>query len=115
MIRAAIGDTIDVKRSSGNVYVDLKFSDSVEMLAKARLVAQIQRVLTARKLTQAAAAEVLGIDQPKISMLLRGHFQGYSQARLIGFLNKLGQDVEIVIKDAPRRRSGEGRLSVVFA
>ena len=115
MKQTATDDTIDVKRSSGNVYADLKFGDSVEMLAKARLVAQIQRVLTARKLTQAAAAEVLGIDQPKISMLLRGHFQGYSQARLIGFLNKLGQDVEIVIKDAPRRRSGEGRLSVVFA
>ena len=115
MKRKLVEDVIEVKRGSRNVYADLGFADSVEMLAKARLVAQIQRVLTARKLTPAAAAGVLGIEQAKSSMLLRGHFQGYSQARLIGFLNKLGQDVEIVIKDAPRRRSGEGRLSVVFA
>ena len=115
MKRKQVAEAIEVERSSGNVYADLGFTDSAEMLAKAGLVAEIQRILTARKLTQAAAAEVLGIDQPKISMLLRGHFQGYSQERLIGFLTKLGQDVEIIIKNAPRRRSGEGRLSVVFA
>ena len=115
MKRKQTEEVIGVERSSGNVYADLGFADSAEMLAKARLVAQIPRILTARKFTQAAAAEVLGIDQPKISMLLRGHFQGYSQTGLIGFLNKLGQDVEIVIRDAPRRRSGAGRLSVVFA
>ena len=115
MRRSSESTILKIERSSGNVYADLGFADSAEMLAKARLVAQIQRILTTRKLTQAAAAALLGIDQPKISTLLRGHFQGYSQTRLIGFLNKLGQDVEIVIRDAPRRRSGEGRLSVVFA
>lgn len=103
MKRKPVDTAIEIEASSGDVYADLGFAEAEEMLAKARLVAQIQRILTARKLTQAAAADVLGIDQPKISMLLRGHFQGYSQARLIGFLTKLGRDIEIVIKDAPRR------------
>lgn len=115
MKRKPLEEPIEIERGSGNVYADLGFSDSAELLAKAKLVAQIQRILAARKMTQAAAAEVLGIDQPKVSMLLRGHFHGYSQARLIGFLTRLGQDVEIVIKEASRRRSGQGRLSVVFA
>ena len=91
MKRKVIDDTVEVKRGSGNVYTDLGLSDSVEMLAKARVVAQIQRVLTGRKLTHAAAARMLGIDPPKISMLFRGHFHRYSQVRLAGFLAKLKQ------------------------
>jgi transcriptional regulator with XRE-family HTH domain len=65
-------------------------------------------------LTQAAAAEIFGLSQPKVSALLNGHFQGYSQERLIGLLNRLGCDVEIIVKAAPRRRT-MGRVSVAFA
>ena len=89
MKRKVIDDTTEVKRGSGNVYADLGFSNSVEMLAKARLVAQIQRVLTDRKLTQAAVAQMLGVDRSRISKLLRGHFHCYSRLRLTGFLSTL--------------------------
>lgn len=106
---------IEYEVSSGNVYTDLGFSNSDEMLAKARIVAQISRILQARKLTQAKAGELLGIDQPKVSALLRGHFQGYSQERLIGFLTKLGMDVEIVVRPKAKKRQTEGHVSVVFA
>jgi predicted XRE-type DNA-binding protein len=49
-------------------------------------------------MTQAEAAELLGIDQPKISALVNGKLSGFSTARLFRFLNALGQDVEIVVK-----------------
>lgn len=71
---------IEHEVSTGNVYADLGFSDAPEMLAKARIVSQIGRIIRARKLTQMQAAELLGIDQPKISALLRGHFKGYSRS-----------------------------------
>ena len=83
--------------------------------AKARIVAQIGRIIQARKLTQVQAAELLGIDQPKVSALLHGHFKGYSQERLVGFLTKLGMDVEIVVRPRAKKRQGEGAVSVVFA
>jgi predicted XRE-type DNA-binding protein len=106
---------IDYEVSTGNVYADLRFADSAEMLAKARIVSQIGHIIQVRKLTQVQAAELLGIDQPKISALLRGHFKGYSQERLIGFLTKLGMDVEIVVRPRAKKRQSEGAVSVVFA
>ena len=101
--------------SSGNVYADLGFADSAEMLAKARIVAQIGRIIQAHKLTQAEAGALLSIDQPKVSALLRGHFRGYSQERLIGFLTKLGMDVEIVVRPKAKKRQAAGSVSVTFA
>lgn len=114
MTRKATKD-IDYEASTGNVYADLGFADAAEMLAKARLVAQVGRIIQARKLTQAQAAELLGIDQPKVSALLRGHFKGYSQERLIGFLTKLGMDVEIIVRPRASKRQKEGAVSVVVA
>ncbi len=107
--------TIDYEVSSGNVYADLGFADATEMLAKARIVSRIGHIIQARKLTQAQAGQLLGIDQPKISALLRGQFRGYSQERLIGFLMKLGMDVEIVVRPKAKKRQAFGSVSVVFA
>ena len=115
MTRKTIKDKIDYEVGSGNVYADLGFADSAEMLAKARIVSEIARIIQERKLTQTKAAELLGIDQPKVSALLRGHFQGYSQERLIGFLTKLGMDVEIVVRPKARNKQTAGLVSVVFA
>ena len=115
MTRKTIKDKIDYEVGSGNVYADLGFADSAEMLAKARIVSEIARIIQERKLTQTKAAELLGIDQPKVSALLRGHFQGYSQERLIGFLTKLGMDIEIVVRPKARKKQTAGLVSVVFA
>jgi predicted XRE-type DNA-binding protein len=108
-------ESVEYEVSSGNVYEDLGFPNAAEMLAKARIVSEIERIIRARKLTQLQAGRLIGIDQPKISALLRGHFQGYSQERLIGFLTKLGMDVEIVVRPKAKKRSSTGSVSVVFA
>src|ERR1700722_18822829 len=89
--------------SSGNVFADLELPDAEEMLAKAELAHWIAVLISAAKLTQAGAARQLGIDQPKVSALLRGKLDGFSTERLIRFLNALGQDVEIRVRPRPAK------------
>lgn len=103
---------IQVTPSSGNVFADLGFADPEEELARAQLASRIQQIIKRRRLTQVAAAKLMGIDQPKVSALLNGRLSGFSSARLMRLLTTLGQDVEIVIKTNPRRRE-RGHLRVV--
>ena len=100
---------LEQEPSTGNVFADLGLADAGEHLIKAGLVVKIARIIEQRELTQAAAAELLGIDQPKVSAMLSGQFRGYSVERLMRFLVALGQDVEIVVK--PRKR-GAAELRV---
>ena len=88
--------------STGNVFADLGLAGADEHLIKAGLVVKIDRIIRQRQLTQAATAQLIGIDQPKVSAMLAGQFRGYSVERLMRFLVALGHDVEIVVK--PRKR-----------
>lgn len=88
-----------VKKSSGNVFADLAVPCPSEALAKAEIARRIVEVLDERGLTQVKAAELLGIDQPKVSALKRGRLEGFSSDRLFRFLNALDRDVEIVIRE----------------
>ena len=74
---------------------------------------KIREIIRSKGLTQVEAARILGLSQPKLSGILRGQFRGVSERKLIDCLTSLGRDVEIVVKDAPRRRDG-GKLTVVF-
>ncbi len=89
-----------ITRSSGNVYADLGLKNPDEHALKAELVRQIAAVMKDQELTQTAAARRLGISQPDISKLLRGHFRQFSVERLMRFLVALGRDVEIVVRPA---------------
>jgi predicted XRE-type DNA-binding protein len=103
---------IEIEMSSGNVFADIGLPNREERLAKAELALRIAAAIRARRLTQKNAARVLRIDQPKISRLLRGQLSGFSTERILHFLTRLGRDVEIVVKIAPRSRR-QGRLRVV--
>jgi predicted XRE-type DNA-binding protein len=98
-------------QGSGNVFADIGLPNPEERLAKADLAIRIASTIRARRLTQARAARILKIDQPKVSRLLRGRFSGFSTERLMHFLTLLGRDIEIVVKAAPRSRR-QGRLRV---
>jgi len=93
---------IEIEPSSGNVFADLALPNPEELLAKAELVQRIIDLIAERKLTQARAAAILGVDQPKVSALRRGKLDGFSTDRLFRFLNALGQNVEIIIRPAKR-------------
>ena len=105
---------IAVTPSSGNVFADLGFAEPEEELARAQLASRIQQIIKRRRLTQVAAASLMGIDQPKVSALLNGRLTNFSSARLMRLLTALGQDVEIVLKAKPRSRE-RGRIRVVEA
>jgi predicted XRE-type DNA-binding protein len=90
---------------SGNVFADLGVPNPEEALAKAELASKIAILIRDRGLTQAKAARLLGIDQPKVSNLLRGRLTGFSLERLMRFLMLLGQDIRITVEAAPRDRS----------
>ena len=103
-----------VTRGTGNVFADLGFPDAAERQAKLRLACALNQVLEERKLSQADAAQVLGVTQPKVSALRHYKLAGFSVERLMNLLTALDQDVEIVIRRKPRSRK-TGRISVVAA
>jgi predicted XRE-type DNA-binding protein len=103
-----------VTRGTGNVFADLGFLDAAERQARLRLAYALNQELEARKISQADAAKVLGVTQPKVSALRRYKLEGFSVERMMNLLTALDQDVEIVIRRKPRSRKA-GRISVVAA
>ncbi len=103
-----------ITRGTGNVFADLGFPDAAERQAKLRLAYALNRLLDGRKLSQAEAAKLLGLSQPKVSALRNYKLAGFSVERLMNLLTALDQDVEIVIRRKPRSRKA-GRISVVAA
>lgn len=97
------------KISTKSVYADLGYKNHGEMETKANLTMEIEKIIKKKKLTQTKAAKLLGIKQPKLSELLKGHFRGYSVTRLMNFLTELGKDVDIVVKD---KEHGKARVKV---
>jgi len=103
-----------ITQGSTNVYADLESPDSEQMLLKAQLAEKISQIIQRRHLTQTEAASILGIPQSKLSLILRGQFRGVSELKMLECLNRLGRDVQIIVKKAPRTKP-QGRISVVFA
>src|SRR5438445_8406422 len=89
---------IPVTKGSGNVFADLGFPDAQELQVKAALTRQIANRIKEFGLTQIQAGARLGISQPDVSKLMNGRYTGFSADRLIGILNALEVDVEIVIR-----------------
>jgi predicted XRE-type DNA-binding protein len=101
-----------VTASSGNVFADLGLAEPEEELTKALLASRIRQIIKRKRLTQIAAATLMEIDHPKVSALLNGRLENFSNERLMRLLTALGQDVEITIKTKPRNRA-RGRIKVV--
>jgi len=114
MVRTKAKHKEKIVRSSGNVFADLGFADSSERQTKVRLAVAINSVLKRRGLSQAKAAELLAINQPKVSALSKYRLEGFSVERLMRFLTALNQDIEIIIRDKPRARR-PGRVFVTAA
>ena len=107
-------ESVEITRGGTNVFADLGYPDAAEQHAKLRLAYALNQVLEQRDLTQTAAAQLLGLTQPKVSALRHYKLAGFSVERLLTLLTALDQDVEIVIKRKPRSRRA-ARISVVAA
>jgi predicted XRE-type DNA-binding protein len=103
---------LDYTVSSGSVFADLGLPNAEELLAKAELAHKVTVLIRERGLTQSQAAKLLGVDQPKVSALIRGRLTGFSLERLMRFLLLLGQDIKITVQAIPRSRT---RACVVVA
>ena len=98
---------ISVKRGSGNVFADLGFERPEEEQLKAQLVREIRDILKRRRLTQAKAADLLGLKQPDVSALITGRVHKFSLERLLRCVRRLDRDVVMVIR---RKRGARGPL-----
>ena len=87
-----------IREGTANVFADLGFPDAETHALKAELVSRMQDVITARKLTQAKAAEIMAVSQPDVSRLLNGRFRDISVERLMRFLTRLGCEVDILVR-----------------
>lgn len=92
--------------------MDIGHQLPAEALAKPESARKISAIVERPGLTQAVAAEILEVDQPKASALARGRLAGFSLDRLVRFLVLLGSDVKIVVKP---RASGPGQARVIVA
>ena len=99
-----------LQKGTDNVLVDLGFEDAEELSAKAILAVKLNKLIDAQGLSQAKAAEVLGMPQPKISAIRNYKLQGISLERLMHALTALGQHVEIVV--TPSRRGAPAGIKV---
>jgi predicted XRE-type DNA-binding protein len=91
----------DYEIGGRNVFEDIGIPNAEEHLIKAQLVFKIDTIMKKRSMKQREAADLFGVRQPDISKMLRGEFRQFSVERLLRFLVKLDQDVEIVVR--PRR------------
>ena len=103
---------IKIEGGSGNIFADLGLPNAQEHLLKASLVVQLHRLIKARKLTQVAAAKLIGVKQPDLSNILRGHYQGFSLERLMRMLTAFDQDVEITVRPRRGKSKSGGRITV---
>jgi predicted XRE-type DNA-binding protein len=87
----------DIVNSSGNVFIDLGFSpdEAAILQMRSELMADLRRFIKAKKLTQARAAEMLGVSQSRVSDLVRGKWEKFSLEMLITLATKAGMRVSL--------------------
>jgi predicted XRE-type DNA-binding protein len=96
-----------VTPSTGNVFRDVGFSrkEAAHLVARADLMIAVQEAIAKRRLTQAAAAKILGVHAPRVSDLMRGRIDLFSIETLIDMLARLDIQVKMVV-GRRRRRAG---------
>ncbi len=93
-----------IRRASGNVFRDLGFDEheAHHLQLRSLAMAALCEAIAARGLTQAEAARVLGVSQPRVSTLVRGRIELFSLDTLVQFLRRLGLTAELTIRPSGR-------------
>jgi predicted XRE-type DNA-binding protein len=92
---------VTVPEASDNIFRDLDFpeEETINFLARSTLMIEIKKIIEERKLTQAKAAKLLGVTQPRVSALYTGKLDDFTVDMLMKWLSKSGKDVTILVKD----------------
>lgn len=87
----------EILNSCGNVFIDPGFSldEAAVLQMRADLMAGLRKFIKAKKLTQAKAAEILGVSQSRISDLMRGKWEKFSLEMLITLATRAGMRVSL--------------------
>ena len=99
-MRKSARDENRIEASSGNVFTDLGFDDAeAQVLAlRADLMAQVEKTIAARKMTQIAAVKLLGVTQSRVSDLKRGKVEKFSLDMLVTLATRAGRRVELTLR-----------------
>ncbi|MER8917689.1 helix-turn-helix domain-containing protein [Mesorhizobium sp. M0761] len=92
-------EEITAEMSSGNVFADLRFDNPEEELLKAKLAREIRAIIKHRRLTQAKAAEMLGMKQPDVSAIVTGRTGKFSIDHLVRCLESLNRAGKVDAED----------------
>ena len=86
-----------VTKSSGNVFLDLGFppEEAAILQMRAEIMADLRKFITTKKLTQAKAADLLGVSQSRVSDLIRGKWEKFSLEMLIALATKAGMRISL--------------------
>ena len=92
-----------ITRSSANVFADIGFppEEARSLQVRTLLMLEIEDLVEKRKLTQARAAKLFGVTQPRMSDLMRGRIEKFSVDMLITMLGRAGLEVDIRVS-SPR-------------
>ena len=100
-----MSEEIECYEGSGNVFADIGLENADELLARALIGVEVLKILQARKLRQREIAPLLGIKQSEVSHLMNGHFNRFSEGKLLTFLKKLDREVILVINQPDHQHS----------
>ena len=97
-----------VQRSTGSVFRDLGFGpeEAASLKIRADLMIEIERLMRRRRLTQAAAAKLLGVTQPRVSDLVRGKIELFSIDTLVDMLTRAGVRVRLNVRRSRGKAKG---------
>ncbi len=84
-------------KSSGNIFLDLKFppEEAAVLQMRSELMADLRKFIQSKKLTQAEAANILGVSQSRVSDLIRGKWERFSLEMLIVLATKAGMRISL--------------------
>lgn len=103
-------DVPAVDEGSGNVFADIDLKMSEDDMLKVHIALVIQQTIKKRGLTQAEAGKLMGVDQSKVSKIMRGRLSEFKEGRLIACLLNLGRDMEIRFPTRWGKDRGELRV-----
>lgn len=86
-----------IKKSSGNVFLDLGFdpAEAAILQMRSQLMNDLKAYIENHSFTQTEAAEKLGIAQSRISDLMRGKWEKFSLEMLITLESRAGRKVRV--------------------
>lgn len=85
--------------STGNVFLDLGFDEeeAAHLEVRSTLMFTIRKTIQDRGLTQAKAAKLFGVTQPRISDLVRGRIELFSIDSLVDMLARAGVGLALAV------------------